>query len=335
MTFGLLSGLLGSKFSGNNTATTTTQQAAPSNANINQFNAALNNAYNAGLSQGLTQGGSGGYSQAPVNIYNYAGGGSAGAGAYNGGSDYYGMTGHSHGQTGSGVIPGNNVNMGGSSSTGHSSHGSGYGSMTGSSSTGHSSHGSGYGSMTSGMTGGMTNGMTGGMTDGSHSGHGSSTGNSSGSAGMGGLIGSLLGGITGGASGGGAGGLLGGAGGGGLGGLGGIVGMPLGLFSNLVGHDSAAQAAGNGDVMGWLVNTFDHTGHSHAMGGNAGNGSSAPLAIAGTLGQELGGLVGLDKVFGSAQAYDAQNGTNYTAGGSPNYGALGGLNPLNGLLGGG
>ncbi|MCB1639510.1 MAG: hypothetical protein KDI15_11760, partial [Thiothrix sp.] len=72
MTFGLLSGLLGSKFSGSDTATTTTQQAAPSNANINQFNAALNNAYNAGLSQGLTQGGSGGYSQAPINIYNYA-----------------------------------------------------------------------------------------------------------------------------------------------------------------------------------------------------------------------------------------------------------------------
>jgi len=187
------------------------------------------------------------------------------------------------------------------------------------------------------MAGSGLGGLLGGG-HGSSSGHGSGHGGSSsqsGSAGLGGIVNGLLGGIGGGGAGGGLGGLLGGIGGGGAGGgLGGLVGAPLGLFSSLVGHDSAAQAAGNGDVMGWLVNTFDHTGHSHDLGGASGHGSSAPLAILGTLGQEAGGLVGLDKAFGSAQAYDAQNGTNYTAGGSPEYGVLGGLNPLSGLLGG-
>ncbi|MGB1255736.1 MAG: hypothetical protein ACPG51_07715 [Thiolinea sp.] len=134
-----------------------------------------------------------------------------------------------------------------------------------------------------------------------------------GNSGLGGVVNGLLSGITGGKD----------------AGIGGLIGTPLGLFSNLVGHDSAAKAAANGDVQGWLVNTFDHSGHSHPLGGNSGSGSSAPLAILGTLGQEAGGLIGLDKVFGSALEHDARNGTNYVAGGSPSYGLTGGGSAAN------
>jgi len=106
-------------------------------------------------------------------------------------------------------------------------------------------------------------------------------------------------------------------------GLGKILGIPLGIFSSLVGHDGAKKAAADGDIMGWLVNTQDHTSHTHAAGGSDhGGGSGAPLGFLGTIGQKLGGLVGLDKMFGSAIEYDQTYGTNYSNhenGGNPNY----------------
>ncbi|EFO33410.1 conserved hypothetical protein [Roseibium sp. TrichSKD4] len=103
-----------------------------------------------------------------------------------------------------------------------------------------------------------------------------------------------------------------------LGAVGGLAAPVLGIFSKLVGHDGAHKAAMNGDLGGWLVNTFDHTSHSHALGGNEGNGNGGLLGItniAGTLGQEAGHILGLDKVFGDAKQYDAQNGTDYAKGG--------------------
>lgn len=110
----------------------------------------------------------------------------------------------------------------------------------------------------------------------------------------------------------------GGGGGGGL--LGQILGIPLGLFSYAVGHDGALKAAQNGDIMGWLVNTQDHTSHSHALGGADDQGSTAPLAFLGTIGQEVGYLLGLDQLFGSAVEYDRANGTNYSgSGGDPTH----------------
>lgn len=102
-----------------------------------------------------------------------------------------------------------------------------------------------------------------------------------------------------------------------LGAIGGIAAPVLGIFSKLVGHDGAAKAGMNGDLGGWLVNTFDHTSHSHHLGGNEG-GNDGLLAITklyGTIGQEAGYLIGLDKVFGDAAKYDSENGTNYAAGG--------------------
>ncbi len=92
--------------------------------------------------------------------------------------------------------------------------------------------------------------------------------------------------------------------------LGRVLGVPMGAFSYLVGHDSALRAAQNGDVGGWLVNTQSHESHTHALGGNAG-GRQAPLAFLGTLGQEAGYLLGLDGVFGNSAAYDRVHGTNY------------------------
>ncbi|WP_020560145.1 hypothetical protein [Thiofilum flexile] len=335
MSLSLVSNLLGGILGGGHTSSssTNTHQSASNssaNANASQFNAALNNAYQAGLSQGVR----------PINIYNYAGGGSANSGALSSTGGGFGLGGHSsHGQTGFGVVP-NTVSTGYYSIPSSYTYGSGFGSLPGLVSSGGMTGGSTVGGMSSG-------GMSSSSGQSSHSTHtsgGASTtsGSGSSSAGLGGIIGNLLGGITGGSSssGGGllGGGLLGGGllggGGGLLGGVGQIAGLPLGLFSNLVGHDSAAKAAGNGDVMGWLVNTFDHTGHTHDLGGASGNGSSSPLAIVGTIGQEAGGLVGLDKIFGSAQDYDARNGTNYSAGGSSEYGITGGLSPVGGLLGG-
>ena len=178
----------------------------------------------------------------------------------------------------------------------------------------------------------MTPAMNPGTTT-SHDGHAATTTDSGG----GGLLGGLLGGGSGG-------GFLGGLVGGLLskdglvGGLvGPIAGPVLGIFSQLVGHDSAYRAGQNGDVGGWLINTLDHSGHTHHAGGAEGHASSmgpAPLAIAGTLGQMAGGLVGLDKLFGSATAYDQQHGTNYVMGGNPNYGGENGGGLLGGLLGG-
>lgn len=92
--------------------------------------------------------------------------------------------------------------------------------------------------------------------------------------------------------------------------IGRLLGVPLGAFSYLVGHDSALRAAQNGDVGGWLVNTQDHGAHTHTLGGNAG-GRAAPLGFLGTLGQEAGYLLGLDGVFGNSAAYDRVYGTNY------------------------
>ncbi|WP_018632769.1 hypothetical protein [Neomegalonema perideroedes] len=92
--------------------------------------------------------------------------------------------------------------------------------------------------------------------------------------------------------------------------LGRVLGVPMGAFSYLVGHDSALRAAQNGDVGGWLVNTQSHEAHTHALGGNAG-GRQAPLAFLGTLGQEAGYMLGLDGVFGNSAAYDRVHGTNY------------------------
>ena len=105
-------------------------------------------------------------------------------------------------------------------------------------------------------------------------------------------------------------------------GLGKILGIPLGIFSSLVGHDGAKKAAADGDLMGWLVNTQDHTSHSHAAGGSDHGSGGAPLGFLGTIGQKLGGLVGLDKMFGSAIEYDQIHGTKYSNhenGGNPNY----------------
>ena len=95
-------------------------------------------------------------------------------------------------------------------------------------------------------------------------------------------------------------------------GLGQILGIPLGLFSYAVGHDGALQAAQNGDIAGWMVNTQDHSSHSHLLGGADHIGSTAPLGFLGTAGQEIGYMLGLDQMFGNAAAYDQRNGTNYT-----------------------
>ncbi len=321
MTFGLLNGILGggSGLFGSHGATQNSGgAAAPSTSQVNQFNQALNCACSTGSTNGSQQGGffPGGAqgltttNNAQSNITNSL---ISGINANGGGQQ----------AQGAGFAPHGHGNVGGA----HSSHAHSGGSAHG------SSGGSGQGISTSGSVGGqgdplggllagkgkLISGLLGGITGGSTSGSGDLLGGLHG--GKGNLISGLLGGITGGSA------------GGGSGGMGSLIGAPLGLFSNLVGHDSAAKAAANGDVQGWLVNTFDHSGHSHGLGGNSGGGSSAPLGILGTIGQEAGGLVGLDKVFGSAHAYDAQNGTNYASGGSPNYGVTGGLG-LGSLLGG-
>lgn len=96
--------------------------------------------------------------------------------------------------------------------------------------------------------------------------------------------------------------------------LGRILSAPLAAYSLLVGHDGALRAARNGDIAGWYVNRFDHSSHSHALGGNQERRSASPLAIIGTIGQEIGNLIGLDQSLGTGIDYDLAHGTNYAIG---------------------
>lgn len=89
--------------------------------------------------------------------------------------------------------------------------------------------------------------------------------------------------------------------------------------SEKVGHDSAVRAAQAGDYAGWLVNTNDHAGHSHPLGGAAGTRLSSQ-AHQGTVGQEKAYASGNYKQYGDARAYDQLFGTNYVQnGGDPNH----------------